>query len=438
MQLSLDGAAVPMPFVLDGSLALREDTGLEGLLQRAEAAMTRSGSIEQTPAMVPLGSRFLERADAFADAGDFDTAARLYERWLASTPGDIKAWRRVADLYLAAERQEDAAGVYARVGDHYAEAGFLVLAIETYRIAAELVPYRGLYQRRLDALLTEHDLLTTGARRAVSAVQFTVTAPAYANTGETIAVELWAHRERDRVKVERRLVDWAALAPREPKHDPAITTRLHMDGLDVDATARELGWSQGLGVVGIDVSVPDNAASGSRSGVLSVYLQELQIARIHFGLQVTDVTSPPEVIPSREERHTRAMALFAPEDRSVVEGWVQRFEEGAPGVDVCLDSGEGPSDYLELLSSCDVLYLFWSPHALRSREMERKWRLALRARGLDFIDPIPLSEPAAAPAPAELAFLRGGDWRPTSRVEGRPSPDDGGRDRGPATEPFLP
>ena len=46
---------------------------------------------------------------------------------------------------------------------------------------------------------------------------------------------------------------------------------------------------------------------------------------------------------------------------------------------------------------------------MKSVWVEREWRLALEAKGHDFIDPVPLEAPTFAPAPDELAIMHFND-----------------------------
>ena len=55
------------------------------------------------------------------------------------------------------------------------------------------------------------------------------------------------------------------------------------------------------------------------------------------------------------------------------------------------------------IPSTDVFYLFWCRHAKESKWVDMEWRCALRERGLDFIDPVPLEPPTFAEPPVELA-----------------------------------
>jgi hypothetical protein len=81
----------------------------------------------------------------------------------------------------------------------------------------------------------------------------------------------------------------------------------------------------------------------------------------------------------------------------------------APNLDVFVDvmslrSGDIWADKLrEAILKVDVFYLFWCGHALQSSWVEKEWRCAYEARGLSFIDPVPLESPEFAPPPPELS-----------------------------------
>jgi hypothetical protein len=58
----------------------------------------------------------------------------------------------------------------------------------------------------------------------------------------------------------------------------------------------------------------------------------------------------------------------------------------------------------------DVLYLFWSAAAKASSAVTWEWKCALRERGIEFIDPVPLVSPEEVPPPPELAAIHFNDW----------------------------
>ena len=260
----------------------------------------------------------------------------------------------------------------------------------------------------------------------MAGVQFSVTAPPYVRAGERFDLDLWAHSPEDR---ERIPTD----APRASSDSTsALAASLHVDGLDTTVSAESVHWSDGIGSAGFELAVPADAAIGSRSGTISVHLMGLQVARVYFSVQVGEKTAPRERIPVRPEHHRRAIAAFAPADRERVLERLRAFEKAAPGVDVFLDASdllkhrEGLARFLDLIAGGHVLYLFWSENAVRSSDVEREWRYALRLRGLDFIQPVALDPPDAAPLPEELAMLAGGEWPAAdgaSPAEGPPPPE---------------
>jgi len=444
VQASLDDAAVPMPFVLDKPTPLTDEWSVTTLVQQIARVLHGKASTlsrereERTPnAEARLEARVLEIAEQHADAGELDKAITAYERWVEGKADDMKAVRRLGDLYLASNREQDAAAHYERIAEHYTAVGFLVPAIETYKRMVELSPYNEAFSARLSALVEQKDLQTTNAQRAMSSVQFTLTAPPSVSAGETFSLDVWAHRENDRAEVSKRLDegdkhDRGEVGP-EPVTGPALTARVHVDGLDVDSSEVSLWWNRGLGTGTFQVATTTETVPGARTGVVGIYFLGLQIARIHFLVPIGDTTAPREIIPSRQERHTRALACFAPEDRDAVEARIRSFEKAAPGVDVFLDAIDmhsrqnGLAEFLDNISARDVLYLFWSEHAAASTDVEREWRYALRLRGIDFIDPVPLVSPEVAPPPPELATLHGGDWHAVPDVsERRPTPTSPG------------
>ena len=438
VQATLDDAAVPMPFVLDEPSPLTDEWSVTTLVQQIarvlhDEATTLSGeSQERTPnAEVRLEARVLDIAEQHADAGELDKAITAYERWIEEKADDMKAVRRLGDLYVASDRDQDAAAQYEHVAEHYAAAGFLVPAIETYKRMVELTPDNEAFSARLDALVEKKELQTTNTQRAMSSVQFTLTAPPYVRAGETFSLDVWAHREDDRAEVTKRLDEGYGRDKSEAFAGPALTARVHIDGLDIRNPEMSLRWDRGLGTGTFQVSTTAATVPGARTGVVGIYFLGLQIARIHFLAPIGDRTAPREIIPSRQERHTRALACFAPEDRDAVEARIRSFEQAAPGVDVSLDAIElrgrenGLSEFLDRISARDVLYLFWSKHAAASTDVEREWRYALRLRGIDFIDPVPLVSPDLAPPPPELATLHGGDWQPVPEIsDPRPPPPE--------------
>jgi hypothetical protein len=87
-----------------------------------------------------------------------------------------------------------------------------------------------------------------------------------------------------------------------------------------------------------------------------------------------------------------------------------------PDMDIFLDvaslrSGEDWQQRLEdEIVRRDVFYLFWSYAAAQSKWIDWEWRTALRTKGMDYIDPVPLEPPDKAPPPTELSKLHFNEW----------------------------
>ena len=121
-----------------------------------------------------------------------------------------------------------------------------------------------------------------------------------------------------------------------------------------------------------------------------------------------------------------AFASYATEDRDDVLARIQGMQQVARHLEIFFDvvslrSGNRWEERLksEILER-DVLYLFWSRAARASRWVDKEWRTAYRARGLDGVEPVPLEPPDVSPPPPELSSLHFGDS--TLQIRRRPEP----------------
>lgn len=144
-----------------------------------------------------------------------------------------------------------------------------------------------------------------------------------------------------------------------------------------------------------------------------------------FLVEVQRVTRKAKAIPGRLKRHRKAFASYASEDRDQVLARIQGIQKAAPSLEVFLDvvrlrSGQyWEQELWKEIPASDIFYLFWSRNAKASAWVEKEWRCAYQAKGLDFIDPIPIEAPEKAPPPPELAakhfndpflaYMRGND-----------------------------
>ena len=155
------------------------------------------------------------------EAGELDQAIAIYERWVEIKPEDMKVLRRLADMYLSADRRAEAASRYAEVAEHYARSGFSDLSLDTYQRVVELAPDKSEYAVRLEELQTLRQNDRDRPRGAMSGVMFSIAAPLYVAAGDSFSLDVWAHAEADLAKV----VDGVATRAAESAPPRAPTAR---------------------------------------------------------------------------------------------------------------------------------------------------------------------------------------------------------------------
>jgi hypothetical protein len=281
----------------------------------------------------------------------------------------------------------------------------------------------------LRALIAELELTVSDASResnpsrAADLVHFTVAAPTVLAAASVSELSLWAHTNAQRREVLDRIRTAIHGEPAIKSKGPVslargsmLTVSAHIDGFEVTPAADELLWAGDIATTTFLVIVPEATPAGVRPGSIIVRTNGLQIARVHFTVTVGASTDGRVPLPSHEKLYRRAFASYAGSDRDEVLRSIQGMQKVAPQLHVFLDvlalrSGEDwERRLLTVIPMNDVFYLFWSSHARQSEWVEREWRCALNSRGLDFIDPVPLEPPEAAPPPPELAASHFNDW----------------------------
>jgi hypothetical protein len=135
-------------------------------------------------------------------------------------------------------------------------------------------------------------------------------------------------------------------------------------------------------------------------GKVSIFVSGLLIAKLDFDMEVGVEQKEADDVLRMKIRPRTAFASYASEDRDEVLGRIQGMLKTLPELDVFLDvaslrSGENWADRLQTeIESRDIFYLFWSLAASRSPWVKKEWRTALRTKGLQYIDPVPLEPPS--------------------------------------------
>jgi hypothetical protein len=256
-------------------------------------------------------------------------------------------------------------------------------------------------------------------------VHFSVTSSSVWIVGQPALLDVWAHLdnqrsevlERARENIDRR-VSIKTQGPVRIARGSQLTVRLRIDGVAIDEPEDTVLWEHEIGHVTFCVPIPADTPEGLRAAVATIHLGGLRILSLRFAVELRRATAParPEPLPIHETRHRTAFASYASADETAVLARVQGISKGQPDIDIfyaphSLRSGETWKLRLEEeIERRDVFYLFWSKAARESAHVEWEWRHAIKVRGIDYIDPVPLVSPAEVPPPAELAALHFNDW----------------------------
>lgn len=197
-----------------------------------------------------------------------------------------------------------------------------------------------------------------------------------------------------------------------------LSVFVHSPYLDIPLPVKPLTWFGQETVESFDCSLRGEIPyAGFRiPGTVVIALQGLLITEVQFELRSDRApVEDREAVAQTASSPRTAFASYASDDRMEVMRSVQGIAKGAPSLDIFVDvdtlrSGDDWQRKLSAyISTSDILYLFWSSAASRSEWVGREWRMGLRAKGIAFIDPFPLTSPELVPPPAELKSLHFND-----------------------------
>jgi hypothetical protein len=258
----------------------------------------------------------------------------------------------------------------------------------------------------------------------VDKVHFSVTSQTHVRPGDSFVIDIWAHLEKQRKEVVRRAQrafpgsksQIRTKGPVKVARGTVLTVRLRISDLTVEEYEDTVLWEGEIGNAQFAISVPQNVSKGKKTGLATIHANGMQIARIYFIIEVGKKTSHTKSLRTKQRKIRKAFASYASDDRKSVLARVQGMEKINPKLEVFVDSVSLQSgqywgkELWKVIPKQDVFYLFWSRSAARSEWVEKEWRCALKTRGLDFIDPVPLESPEEAPPPPELASKHFNDW----------------------------
>ena len=258
----------------------------------------------------------------------------------------------------------------------------------------------------------------------VDRIHFSITSLSVVQPGTPFVINFWAYVAQERPAMLKRARESAGKSqikiqskgPVQVSRGTLLIVRLKVKGLIIDDPEDAILWDGDIGNATFMAQVPDDASPGAQGGLATIYANGLQIAKLHFVIEVGNTVSNVDYLPITGQRYQKAFASYASADRDQVLPRIQGIQKALPQLQIFLDvmslrSGQyWEQELWKTIPDNDVFYLFWSENAKQSEWVEKEWRCALQSRGLDFIDPVPLAPPDQVPPPPELASKHFNDW----------------------------
>ncbi|MCH9669929.1 MAG: toll/interleukin-1 receptor domain-containing protein [Gammaproteobacteria bacterium] len=195
--------------------------------------------------------------------------------------------------------------------------------------------------------------------------------------------------------------------------DIPLTLDLHVPGIELGGSTNLLIWRGRPARSSFPLLIPRRATPGKHTGTLEVRACGMRICTIVFSLTLDDWEATKVVsLTAGCSIPRKAYASFVEEDRQAVEQRLRLLMALVPGLQVNTQ-GASRQDWSAWrrrmehdVARDDAFYLFWSKRSAHSLRLTKEWEYALGRRGLSFIDPVPLDDPALVRPPPVLRSLR--------------------------------
>ena len=192
--------------------------------------------------------------------------------------------------------------------------------------------------------------------------------------------------------------------------------RIILESNDVRITdeAEESVWNGKYSVFQYPIVIPRGLKKTQALFCGKVYFNGALVTKLKFVASVSGQRG--QVMEIEKAIPKSAFVSYANQDRSKVASRIQGMLKMVPDLDIFFDvnslrSGQNWEEVLlHEIKERDVFYLFWSNHAKTSEYVTKEWKYALKVKGIDAIEPVPLESPETCPPPKELRKKHFNDW----------------------------
>jgi len=261
----------------------------------------------------------------------------------------------------------------------------------------------------------EHDVSAS-----LSRAHFAAFAPDTVEPGRPFLLEVWvasANRYEEMLRMAGRdtgISQRGSKLTAVPSLGSTFDVAVNLPSFRVEEATDTLLWAGEPTNASFVMTPEPDIAAGWHVGTATIMLSGVPLARLRFRIQVGRSMSDARQVSTDEQRVESIFASYASADRVDVLQWA-RGAAHLGRLRVFLDvlslreGADWDTQLLKVIPASDLFCLFWSASAKQSAWVDKEWRCALAARGLDYIHPVPLQDPRDVPPPSELTARHFGD-----------------------------
>ena len=196
------------------------------------------------------------------------------------------------------------------------------------------------------------------------------------------------------------------------ERDAVITARLESPHAEIADDSETRTWEGDNLNFDFQFHLPAGFDRGSAAFTCHVECNGIPITRLNFLVAVAKA-SEPDTVPASVTRddYKKAFVSYSRKDEQRMLSRVLSIQTLAPDMSFWLDKQSMDAgavwrdEVRRAIRISDMLLLFWSVAASKSKEVEAEWEYAYEERGLSFITPVPLDPPDQCPPPEKLSAL---------------------------------
>lgn len=279
------------------------------------------------------------------------------------------------------------------------------------------------------AVLPEREAGPSPAAVPAERVLLGVSAPVRTTPGSTFTARFVAYAKDVEARVQRHLreldreVDGGShavlgLTPDREGHwriGTPVTVRVSGAHIRAEPSTRTFEWNGRENLLSFVLAVEPQAPACAIPLCFEAFIEGVSVAFIPLSVTIGAEREAREVGTFSQPVLSSAFASYASHDASLVALCLSALKRWDPGLDIfmdCLDltpNEEWQGELKRVIPSKEAFLLFWSVSASKSPWVAWELQQAKASKGLGWIRPMPIEDPAIVPPPEDLKHLHFGD-----------------------------